>query len=51
MVTIMEQEEKEVKTVKTKRKYEMDMCTGSLLPKILLFAIPLMASRLLQLMF
>ena len=51
MVTIMEQEEKEVKTVKTKRKYEMDMCTGSLLPKILLFAIPLMASSLLQLMF
>ena len=50
MVTIMEQEEK-VKTVKTKRKYEMDMCTGSLLPKILLFAIPLMASSLLQLMF
>ncbi len=47
----MEQEEKEVKAVKTKRKYEMDMCTGSILPKVLLFAIPLMASSLLQLLF
>ncbi len=36
---------------KVKRKYEMDMCTGSLLPKILIFAIPLMASSLLQLLF
>lgn len=44
----MEQEEK---VVKVKRKYEMDMCSGSLLPKILLFALPLMASSLLQLLF
>jgi putative MATE family efflux protein len=33
------------------RNYEMDMCNGSLLPKILLFTIPLILSGLLQLMF
>ncbi len=32
-------------------KYEMDMTTGKLLPKILVFALPLMASSLLQLLF
>jgi putative MATE family efflux protein len=39
------------KELKVKRKYEMDMCSGSLLPKILLFSLPLMASSILQLMF
>ena len=32
-------------------KYEMDMTTGSILPKILLFAMPLMLSSILQLLF
>ena len=34
-----------------KRKYEMDMCSGSILGKILLFALPLMFSSILQLLF
>lgn len=34
-----------------KRKYEMDMCNGPLLGKILMFALPLMASGILQLLF
>ena len=33
------------------KKYEMDMCSGSLAVKILLFAFPLMLSSLLQLLF
>lgn len=33
------------------RSYEMDMCTGRLVPKILQFAIPLMLSGILQLLF
>lgn len=32
-------------------KYEMDMCSGSILGKILLFALPLMCSSILQLLF
>lgn len=32
-------------------KYEMDMCSGPLLPKLITFAIPLMLSGILQLMF
>ncbi|MCM1174808.1 MAG: MATE family efflux transporter [Blautia sp.] len=32
-------------------KYEMDMCSGSILGKILLFTLPLMCSSLLQLLF
>lgn len=37
---------------KTKtRKYEMDMCSGPILGKMLLFSIPLMCSSLLQLLF
>ena len=32
-------------------KYQIDMTKGSLLPKILLFSIPLMASSILQLLF
>lgn len=33
------------------KSYEIDMCNGSLLPKILLFSIPLMMSSILQLLF
>lgn len=34
-----------------KRSYEMDMCSGPILSKILVFAIPLMLSGILQLLF
>ena len=34
-----------------RHKYEIDMCTGSLPEKILLFSLPLMASSILQLVF
>ena len=34
-----------------KRSYEIDMCNGPLLPKILRFALPLMCSGVLQLLF
>ena len=34
-----------------KRSYEIDMCSGPLLPKILLFSVPLMLSGILQLLF
>lgn len=34
-----------------KNKYEMDMCSGPLLPKILLYSLPLMLSGILQLLF
>jgi len=34
-----------------KKKYEMDMCSGPVLRKILIFALPLMASSILQLLF
>ena len=40
----------EEKTIK-KNKYEIDMCSGALLPKILLFTLPLMLSGVLQLLF
>ncbi|MGN0642713.1 MAG: MATE family efflux transporter [Huintestinicola sp.] len=33
------------------KKYEMDMCSGSILKKLLLFAVPLMCSSILQLLF
>ena len=33
------------------KKYEIDMCNGSILKKMLLFAIPLMCSSMLQLLF
>lgn len=33
------------------KKYEIDMCHGAILPKILLFALPLMCSSVLQLLF
>ncbi|MFR5438983.1 MAG: MATE family efflux transporter, partial [Monoglobus pectinilyticus] len=32
-------------------KYEMDMCRGPILKKMLIYAIPLMCSSILQLMF
>lgn len=35
----------------TTKKYSMDMCEGPILKKMLLFALPLMASSLLQLLF
>lgn len=39
-------------TQKSKKKsYEIDMCSGSLLPKILVFSLPLMLSGVLQLLF
>ncbi|MBQ8563039.1 MAG: MATE family efflux transporter [Firmicutes bacterium] len=47
----MEREDKEVKAVRTKRKYEMDMCNGPVLKKILIYTVPLMASSVLQLLF
>ena len=34
-----------------KRTYEMDMCSGPILSKILAFALPLMLSGILQLLF
>lgn len=34
-----------------KKKYEIDMCSGSVLKKMLLFALPLMLSGILQLLF
>ncbi len=36
---------------KTGKKYEMDMCSGSILKKMLLFTLPLMCSSILQLLF
>ena len=33
------------------KKYEMDMCSGPLFGKILLFTVPLMLSGILQLLF
>lgn len=36
---------------KSDKKYEMDMCNGPLLGKILMFSLPLMASGILQLLF
>lgn len=43
--------QKEVKERKQKKKYEIDMCNGPLLKKMLLFTVPLMASSILQLLF
>ena len=33
------------------KKYEMDMCSGGILKKMLMFALPLMLSSILQLLF
>ena len=35
----------------TQKQYEMDMCSGSILKKMLLFSLPLMLSSILQLLF
>lgn len=37
--------------MKERKKYEIDMCRGSILGKMLLFALPLMCSSILQLLF
>lgn len=37
--------------LKTKQRYEIDMCNGPVLKKMLLFSLPLMFSSILQLMF
>lgn len=37
--------------MKTNKSFEIDMCNGNLLPKILKFALPLMLSGILQLLF
>lgn len=34
-----------------KKSYELDMCSGAILPKLLLFSLPLMLSSVLQLLF
>ena len=41
----------EASTGKQTKKYEMDMCEGALLPKILIYTFPLMLSGVLQLLF
>ena len=33
------------------KKYEIDMCNGSIFPKILAFSLPLMLTGILQLLF
>lgn len=33
------------------KSYEIDMCSGAILPKLLQFALPLMFSSILQLLF
>lgn len=40
-----------MKTVMKKKSYEIDMCNGPLLGKILMFSVPLMLSGILQLLF
>lgn len=42
---------KDYTQIAMKRSYEIDMCSGPLVPKILQFAIPLMLSGILQLLF
>lgn len=44
-------EEKRKKGTPSGNKFEMDMCSGSILKKLLLFCIPLMFSSVLQLLF
>ena len=36
---------------KTKNKYEIDMCNGTIMDKLITFSVPLMLSSVLQLMF
>lgn len=37
--------------LKQKKNYEIDMCNGPILSKMLMFAIPLMCSSMLQMLF
>ena len=39
------------KTILKKTNYQIDMCSGAILPKLLAFALPMMATSVLQLMF
>ena len=39
------------KAAKVSKSYEIDMCNGPILPKLLRFAVPLMCSSMLQLLF
>ena len=41
----------QTKAVRKAKSYEIDMCSGAILPKMLQFAFPLMLSGVLQLMF
>lgn len=43
--------EEQEKVVKSNKKYEIDMCNGPLAGKLFMFAIPLMLSSILQLLF
>lgn len=38
-------------SMNSSKKYEMDMCSGSILKKMIIFAVPLMCSSILQLLF
>lgn len=40
-----------MKSVTKKNKYEIDMCNGSLMDKLISFSLPLMLSGILQLLF
>ena len=40
-----------LKTATKKNKYEIDMCNGSLMDKLISFSLPLMLSGILQLLF
>ena len=40
-----------LKSVTKKNKYEIDMCNGSLMDKLISFSLPLMLSGILQLLF
>ena len=41
----------EMEAVQKKNKYEIDMCNGTIMDKLISFALPLMASSILQLLF
>lgn len=48
---VTEENPSEKNRKKGSKKYEMDMCSGSIIGKILLFSLPLMCSSILQLLF
>ena len=41
----------EMEAVQKKNKYEIDMCNGTIMDKLISFALPLMVSSILQLLF